>query len=198
MLAKATSFILILLSFQIGFMSSQAKAWDLRTSQEQDENSLAISGEMSQFALSGGSISGEGVRLDFNHSFQQNFSAEVFLSTALNTTAASSFTGFGGYALYNLFGTGLAKQQATSLDGVPLIRESEEQASIVQVGLGLNQYLLNGSKGVYSSSGVGVVGNYIFKAFKYNLKASAKYSALVSDNTAVQGLFLSLGIVFPL
>jgi hypothetical protein len=187
-----------LILFLLFFLSLQAKAWDLRTSLNQQENSLAVSGEMSQFSLSGGSISGQGIRLDFNHSFQQNYSAEIFLSTALSSTGASSFTGYGGYGFYDLWVTGHARHQVTAIDGVPVLQESEEQSQVLQVGLGLNQYLLNGSKGVYSSSGFGVAANYIFRLSKYNIKTSGRYSSLISNNTSVQALSLSIGIVFPL
>lgn len=190
--------ILALLFFFVLQLGFQAKAWDLRTSLDQQENSLAISGEISQFSLSGGSISGQGIRLDFNHSFQQNYSAEVFLSTALSSTGASSFTGYGGYGFYDLWATGHARHQVTAIDGIPVLQESEEQTQVFQVGLGISQYLLNGSKGVYSSSGFGAAANYIFRLSKYNIKASGRYSSLISNNTSVQAVSLSIGIAFPL
>jgi hypothetical protein len=189
---RANFVLLILLS------ASFCRAWDVRTALSEQRNSLSISGEMSQFKTDGGSISGQGLRLDLAHSFQKNWSAEIFLSTAMGAAGASSFTGYGGYALYDLYSTGRARIQDTTVDGLPLIHESQDQEQLLQVGAGINQFLLNGSRGVYSSSGPGAAANYLFRMFKYNFKTSVRYSSLISNNTSVQAISFSLGMIFPL
>lgn len=193
MLVRNIFFFLIFL-----FLACEASAWDVRTTMTEQDNILGVSGEMSSFSLAGGNINGQGLRLDFSHSFQKSWAAEVFLSTALTTSGASSFTGYGGYAFYDLYSSGRNRNQQTAIDGIPLIQDSQEQTQLVQIGAGVNQYLLNGSRGVYSSSGLGVAANYIFRMFKYNFKASARYSSLTSNNVAVQAMSFSLGVVFPL
>lgn len=187
-----------LVFFFLLLLSSLAQAWDVKTSLSEQRNSLSISGEMSQFTTDGGSISGQGLRLDLAHAFQKSWSAEIFLSTAMGAAGASSFTGYGGYAFYDLYSTGKSRNQETSIDGIPLIRESQDQEQLLQLGAGINQYLLNGSRGVYSSSGPGAAANYLFRLFKYNFKTSVRYSSLVSNNTSVQAISFSLGMVFPL
>jgi hypothetical protein len=165
----------------------------------EQKNSLSISGEVSELSTADGSVSGQGLRLDLSHSFQKNWSAEVFLSSAMASNGASSFTGYGGYAFYDLYSKGgRSRVQETSVDGVTLIRETEDQSQLFQIGAGINQYLLNGSRGVYSSSGPGAAANYLFRMFKYNFKASARYSSLISNNTSVQAMSVSLGMIFPL
>jgi len=180
----------------LGF-SASAWSYDLRSQVETQNNMLAVSGEMSSFKLETGSISGTGIRVDFSHSFSPKLGIELFLSTALGQES-SSFTGFGGYAFYNLLTECCDQNRILYVDGVPAVSENLKMKHLFQVGVGVNQFLLNGSKGVYSSSGPGLGANYLFQLYRFQIKASARLSEMISNNNKVQGTFLSLGVAFPL
>ncbi|RYZ80502.1 MAG: hypothetical protein EOP04_25765 [Proteobacteria bacterium] len=125
---------------------------------------------------------------------------ELFLASALNPSGGgqSSFTGLGGYVLYNLYGNCCMEQRTISVDGRPMITETTEKRSSLQVGLGLDQYFLNGSKSVYSASGLGIGLNYQFRFMKYNFKASYRHSQMTTGQLKIGGDFIGLGMVFSL
>lgn len=181
-------------------VSATCFGYDLKSQVESQSNLLGISGEMSSFQLDEGRIVGTGIRLDFAHSFSPKWGIDLFLSTALGNEqgVSASFTGFGGYAFYNLFSECCDQNRALLVDGVPVVSESQELKHLFQIGLGINQFLLNGSKGVYSSSGLGFGVNYYFRVMRFHLKASARQAQMISNENKVQGTFLGLGIVFPL
>lgn len=183
-------------------LSSTAFGLDLQFHQVERKNSLAVTGEMGQFKLEGGSFSGSGLRADFSHSFNRKLDLELFLSSALSTgggdSVSSSFTGYGGSIYYNLFSECCEFKKTLSLNDIPVLQESQMSRSRFQIGMGLNQYLLNGSEGVYSSSGLSVGVNYLFPVWGFDLKASVRHLEMVSGSNKIKGLFAGFGFVFSI
>lgn len=181
-------------------LSLCAHAYDVRTVVNENKSSLAVSGEMSQFTLDEGSISGTGVKVDFSHGFTKDIALELYLSTAIGggSSVSASFTGLGGYALYNLLGTCCQENRTISVDGTTVVKETMAQKHLLQVGIGLDQILLNGSKGVYSTSGLGIGGNYQFNVWDFKVKISARMAQMTANKEKVQATFFGAGLVFPL
>lgn len=177
-----------------------AHALDLRSQLNSQSNLLTAAGEMSTFTLDEGKIEGQGAKIDFYHSTSSKVGVELFVSSALSggQSVSSSFTGLGGYALYNVLTECCAQTRTAMLNGVPVVTDAQPANHLFQVGLGLNQYFLNGSRGVYSLSGPGFAANYLFRVYGWQLKSSIRTAQLVSNQTKVQGVSLSIGLVFPL
>ncbi|HRO67193.1 MAG TPA: hypothetical protein PL182_06495 [Pseudobdellovibrionaceae bacterium] len=176
------------------------QALDLKSSVSKETNSLSISGETSQFKLEDGSLSGTGIRADFLHALNRKLSVEIFLSSAFSNdkSISSSFTGYGGTFYYNLFSECCEESRTVTMDGTPLLYENQNRGRQLQIGLGLNQYLLNGSQGVYSASGLGIGANYVFGIRSWNVKISGRFADMVSGDNKVQATFLGIGLLFPL
>lgn len=177
-----------------------AQALDIRSETQIKKSFLGVSGEFSQFKLEEGAISGSGVKVDFTHAFAKKAALEVFLTSAVNSTGGvqASFTGLGAYALYSLFGNCCEEDKTLTVDGKPVLRDRIEKGSSVLIGLGLDQFFLNGAKTVYSTSGLGLAVNYQFRFYRYNFKAEARHSQMVAGQTKIIGDFFSLGMVFTL
>lgn len=190
----------IIISFLVLFAPSALWALDMRTEMIQKKSFLGISGEFAQFNLDGAAISGSGLKIDFAHAIQDKFNLDIYLSSAVNSTGGVqvSFTGLGGYAFYNVFGNCCQENRVIYIDGKPLVTENIEKESSLQVGLGLDQYFLNGAKTVYSTSGLGVAVNYQFKMFHQNFKAEFRHSQMSSGQNKITGNFFSLGMIFVL
>lgn len=179
------------------FFSPVASALDLRATTSAQDNLLAFSAETASIQVKDGSLQGNGVRVEFSHAVTPKWVLETFLSTALSGTS-SSFTGFGGYVTYSLFSSCCQQDRKILVDNTTVIDEYRGQNHVFQVGAGLNQYFLNGSAGVYSSSGPGVELNYLFHWSKWQFKASARMAQMTISQSAAQGTFLTFGLVFPL
>lgn len=190
---KLLSFLVLL-----QFLAFSAGAVDLRTDQSRTKSFLTASGEFSQFTLEEGSIAGSGLKVDFTNAFTDKLALEIFLSSGLNTSGGASFTGLGGYTYYNLLGECCATVRTVLVDGRPTVTETSIRGQNLQVGLGLDQYFLNGSKSVYSASGLGFAAVYQFALFKYNFKAEARHSMMNAGQNKIQGNFVSFGVVFAL
>lgn len=178
--------------------SSSVQAMDLHVQQERSKSFLTASAEFSQFVLEEGSIGGSGLKVDFLNAFSDNVSLEIYLASAINTTGGSSFTGLGGYTFYNVYGDCCLTNRRVILDGKPMVTETTLKGANFQVGVGLDQFFLNGSKSVYSASGLGLAAIYQFPLFKYNFKAEARHSRMTAGENKIQGTFFSFGIVFAL
>jgi len=188
----------ILTLFALLQASSVAQAMDMRTELSQTKSFLTASGEAAQFTLEEGSLSGSGLKVDFTNSFSEKVALEVYLSSAINTAGGSSFTGLGGYTFYNIWGECCATVRTVSIDGKPMLTETSVRGQNLQVGLGLDQFFLNGSKSVYSASGLGLSVIYQFALYKYNFKAEARHSQMNAGTNKIQGNFVSFGVVFAL
>lgn len=178
--------------------SSSALAMDLHLQQERAKSFLTASAEFSQFSLEEGSIGGSGLKVDFQNAFSDKVSLEIYLASAINTTGGSSFTGLGGYTYYNVYGDCCQTNRRVILDGKPMVTETTPKGTNFQVGVGLDQFFLNGSKSVYSASGLGLSAIYQFALFKYNFKAEGRHSRMTAGENKIQGTFFSFGLVFAL
>ena len=187
---------LVFVLFTVFINSSHAM--DMRTDVSKTKSFLTASGEVAQFTLDEGSISGSGLKVDFNNSFSDKVSLQLYLASALNTAGGASFTGLGGYTYYNVLGECCATIRTVSIDGKPILTETSVRAQNLQVGLGLDQFFLNGSKSVYSASGLGVSVIYQFSLSKYNFKTEARHSQMTAGQNKIQGNFFSFGMVFAL
>jgi hypothetical protein len=185
-----------LLCFQL--IAASTFAMDMRTELSQTKSFLTASGEMAQFTLEEGQISGSGLKVDFTNSFSDKVALEVYLASALNTSGGASFTGIGGYTYYNVLGECCATVRTVAVDGKPMITETSLRGQNLQLGLGLDQFFLNGSKSVYSASGLGLSVIYQFPLFNYSFKTEARHSQMTAGQNKIQGTFFSFGVVFAL
>ncbi len=190
---KLLSLAVILLLF-----ASPAFAVDIVTEIKETKNYLSAGLEYAQFSLGSGSITGSAIRVDFTHYFSNNYSIEMFITSAVNASTSSSFTTLGGYFYYTLTGDCCSFNKIISLDGAPIVMESTNKKNSLKVGLGIDQVFLNGSKSVYSISGLGFGAEYDFKMFNKLFKAASRYSVMSSNNNSIQGLFFSLQMTFGL
>lgn len=185
----------------LSLLTSSSWALDLKSEVKESKSQISPSLEISQFSISEGTLTGTGGKIDFSHNFTKGMNVELYFSTALTAKGSSlqsSFTGLGGYIFYSLWGDCCDLRKTHSIDGVSIITETVESKNSLEIGVGLDQFFLNGSKAVYSSSGFGVGMNYRFRLFDYNLKFSTKYSMLTANNVAASGIFFGLGMIFPL
>lgn len=195
---KVSSMTLLKAVLFLVSLHSSAWAMDMEVEESRTRSFLAVSGEGSQFTLEEGALSGSGVKVGFANSFTEKTTLGVFLSSALNTSGGASFTGLGGYVYYTLLGDCCTTVRKLQVDGRTLVTESSEGGQSLQVGFGLDQFFLNGSKSVYSSSGLGASLAYQFSLWSYRFKAEARHSQMTAGQNKIQGNFFSLGMVFDL
>ncbi len=165
------------------------------------QNSFLIgSGQFSRFTTDEGSIQGTGLKASYFHIFKKQIALDVFFSTALSGSknVSNSFTGLGAYVFYNLLGNCCNTTEKTYIDGRLHITDSVTANNSLFVGLGVDQYYLNGAKTVYSASGIGLGIKYQFSLFSFRWEASGQYSLLNSGSTKLSGLSVAGGIIFPL
>jgi hypothetical protein len=187
------------LTFSFLFLTVKSHALDLDLTSEVKErrSTLAASYENASFSLPDGDIKGSGIKIDFSHAFKKDYAMEVYLSSAINGQQ-SSFTGLGGYLYYTLLGNCCEVNKTVTVGGQPVLTERELNTNSLRIGFGVDQFLLNGSKAVYSASGIGFGASYQFALFNYQFKASIRSSTMSVNTSRVQGLFYGLGMVFPL
>lgn len=192
-----TSILAALISW---FVSINASALEIKTETSTSSNYLSASGEFAQFTLPEGYIRGDGLRVDFMHYFSNKMSFDAFLGSAVNSqsSVSSSFTGLGGYFYYTAFGNCCAMKKTISSGGAPILIETQAKKNSVSVGVGLDQFFLNGTAAVYSVSGLGVGAKYQFNLFNYNFETAARYSMMSASGVSIKGLFVSAGVVFGL
>lgn len=178
----------------------QSLAFDLRSEISEQKNRLGVLFETSSFKLTEGEIKGAGGRIEFSHAFNSKLSMDLGLATALNNenSVQSTFTGFSGYGFYSLFTDCCGKQRNMTLNGHSILTESDNQPQVFQVGIGLEQFFLNGSRGVYSFSGPGIAANYQITLWSVCFKASARYTEMETQQTKVKATLFGLGVMFPL
>lgn len=182
------------------FCSLVAHAQSVGVDWQQKTNYLSASYEHSQLTLPNGSISGEGVRADFDHYFKYGISFDFNLSMALNdqNLVSTSFTGLGAYFYYSIFGNFGDQKKTVLLDNAPVLSERTRGHNSFEAGLGLDQLFLNGTTSVYSVSGLGLGAKYRFVLFKQDFEAAGRYSVMSSGSNSITGMFISLGMSFPL
>ncbi len=195
LLRAATATTLAVLLF-----SSNSFANEFRTKFENQKNNIAVLGITSSFQTDEGTITGSGIGVDFAHGFNDNLTMDVSISTALSQGkgVSSSFTGVSGFVYYNFLSACCDKYKTVSVANAPVFTETVLSPYLLQVGAGINQYFLNGSRGVYSSSGLGVGANFFFRAWDYQIKLSGRVSQMTTNEMQVQGVYMGAGLVFPL
>lgn len=187
-----------LLFFSVCF--AQASEYSLTQTIDSKKSFLGASYENSSFKLTDGEIKGSGVKIDFAYFFSQKLNLEMALSTALNAQSSTqaSFTGIEGYLYYTLLGDSYDTLRNVSLNQQTVFVDRNQKMNSLMIGVGVDQYLLNGSKSVYSASGLGAGMIYRFNLFNYNFKAGVRSSTMTAGAQKMQGLFYSLGLVFTL
>lgn len=193
---KQLSFLLLLLfAFRAG-----AEGLSLETSTEEKTSFLAFSLDYGRFTLPEGSIVGYGGQLDFTHFFSSSISVDAYFSSALGNDGgiSSTFTGFGGYINYLVLGQCCSARHTVSVAGFPTVTETEKLGNLLQLGVGVDQYFLNGTQSVYPASGLGIQASYDFNLIGKRLRVAGRDSFMTANKVKVQGLFFSVGLVFPL
>ena len=122
------------------------------------------------------------------------------MSTALSAEGqvSTSFTGLGAYFNFVAYGDCCNKIKTVFVNGALSTTETTKSSARVLLGVGLDQYLLNGNRNVYSTSGPGVSASYYFPIWRFLGKLSAKFSQMITDEENVSGSFIGLGLVFDL
>lgn len=161
---------------------------------------LGASYEFSQFTADRGDIVGSGGRIYFLHSFTNNFSAQIYLSAALNNQGETqnSFTGVGGTMYYTLFGKSYLQKKEIYLSSQLVATETIEPTPTLLAGAGISQYFFNGNEGVYSASGFNLALSYSFTFYKIRWEALAKYNLLGAGSASVTGTNFAFGFAIPL
>lgn len=190
-----------LLSLLLLFVSSNAFAEgvELQTTLDDQKSAVTVSGEMAQFKLPGGTISGMGGKIEYSRYLTKRISIDPFFAMAFGAQGgvSSTFTGFGGYVNYTLLGDCCASSKSITLEGRSLVNEVKPRTSLLRVGLGFDQVFLNGDKAVYPASGLGAGASYEFPIFGFNLRLAARTSFMTANSQAIQAFFFSAGLNFP-
>lgn len=175
-------------------------AQNFKITVDQKKSQLAVLGVLTTFQTEEGSLSGNGISLDFSHAFNSKLTVDLTVSTALSFGGAvtNSFTGLNGYIYYNFLAPCCEESKVWTLNGAPLLTEKMSEPFLLQLGAGLNQYFLNGNRGVYSASGLGIGAQFHFRLWSYQVKVMAKSGQLSSNENQVTSLVLGAGLVFPL
>jgi hypothetical protein len=179
-------------------LSAPAFAISTNVETHDEDNYFTGSFEHSDFKLPAGAITGTGAKVSFSHYFKRSISFDIYLSSALGGGGSATATGLGGYFYYTLFGDFGGSSKTVSLEGVPVLVERKPKSSSLQLGLGLDEFFLNGSEQVYSVSGFGFGAKYQFELFHQYFEVGGRYSMMSTNNTPVKGTFFGFGILFPL
>lgn len=198
MIARPLNFFLFALLFCGFAVHAENDILSLTSKKEASRSTLGLAADISQFSFSGASIQGTGLKADFTHYITDRIGAEVFLSTALTSSGSNSFNGFGTYAHYSLFSDCCGLTQKVKVGGQDLLEEQIPRSFKLQVGAGLNQYLFNGSSGVYSMSGPGAMVQAVDTFWGFTWLAGARMMLLSNGHISASGLSLYIGVSFSL
>ncbi len=160
---------------------------------------LSTTLEWTKLTLGDQDVDAQGIQLQYNYSFSNRLFFEGFISTAMTSgegALQSSFVGFGAYALYSFFGNCCEVQKTVSVDSRQIISEEVPSSWLLLAGVGVDQYLLNGTKGVYSSTGFGVEVSALFPVGSYTGRVNFKSSQLTAGALSVPAMFAGVGMVF--
>ncbi len=182
------------------FLGIHAKAIDsfFRTEEVEKNNFLTLSAEKLTFKNDANPFDSSGLEIDFGHHFKWPFEVNVSFFTALSAQQKVSVSGFSSGLSYDLIGTCCGANRTTYLGQEPIIIEKSRLSHLLQLGFGIDSYYFDGSKFVYSSSGLHLSMNYRFNFFGYNFKISGKQSQLKINNDKINATVFGLGLVFPL
>ncbi|NUN05216.1 MAG: hypothetical protein HUU57_05595 [Bdellovibrio sp.] len=184
----------------LAILVSSPTAWALSidSSLKEVNTSATVSTEFSQLAVEGESISGSGLKLGFDFLLTNHISTEFLLATTLdpNNGFQTSYTALGLYGSYNLLDASRYTRKI-QLNGKNIFIERHEAPQKLSVGLGFEQVLLNGSRGVYSASGPGLSITYQRELFGWNTVFAVRKAMLKSNTLDVDFLALNLGVNIP-
>lgn len=196
-LLKLTLFSFLLLT---GFNKARAGELSLRTDDTVTGNQISLGFNSSTLTAEGGTIQGSGIKVDFTHYFASKLSMELNLAAAfsMDSKIQNSFTGLGGIVYYTLTGQCFETRSNVYVNEMLIASEATTQSRCFRVGGGLQQYFLNGSKNIYSGSGLGVSAAYHFNLWDYNFKATGGYSMISAGKTQLGNINLGISFIFSL
>ena len=175
-------------------------AWALSIDSSLKENntSATVCSEFSQLSVEGESITGSGLKLGFDFLMTNHISTEFLLATTLdpNNGFQTSYTALGLYGSYNLLDAS-SYTRKLQLNGKNVFIEKHEAPQKLMIGVGFEQVLLNGSRGVYSASGPGLGITYQREFFGWNTVLGVRKTMLKSNTLDVDFLALNLGVNIP-
>lgn len=198
MIARRPNLLLLLFLFCGFSVHADNDVLSLTSKKEASRSTLGLAADISQFKFTGASIQGSGIKADFTHYLTDRIGAEVFLSTALTNSGSNSFNGFGTYAHYSFFSDCCGLTQKLKIGGQDLLEEQIPRSFKLQVGVGLNQYLFNGSSGVYSMSGPGAMVQAVDTFWGFTWFGGARTMFLSNGHIGASGLSVYLGLSFSL
>jgi hypothetical protein len=192
LLLKLSLFACLLLPMQSHALES------LSMSETTQRSHLSVTGEMAHFVLGDQSLDTQGAQIQYSYSLYDNLRLEAFISTAFGGASglSSSFFGFGGYGMYSVWGDCCQVRKSLSLNSKNLFIEQSPDTFSVLIGGGIDQYLLNGAKGVYSSSGFGLAASLIYPFASWSLRFNIKQSFLTASGQTIDATFAGAGAAF--
>lgn len=180
--------------------SITARAEDFEISENTERSRLSVVTQFGSMTLGGQSLSTQGVQLQYGYSVLEYLQVEAFLATALSSGSSSglssTFTGLGLYGLYPVWGRNIQTKKQLLLNSKSIYTEVTSSSSMLLIGAGVDNYLLNGSKGIYSSTGAGIELSFLFPVWEYTGRANLKYTNLEAGGKVVEMMFADLGISF--
>lgn len=182
----------------IAVCSPTAWALSIDSSMKEVNTSATVSTEFSQLAVEGENIMGSGLKLGFDFLLTNHISSEFLLATTLdpNNGFQTSYTALGLYGSYNLLDASRYTRKL-QLNGKNIFIERHEAPQKLSIGLGFEQVLLNGSRGVYSASGPGLNITYQRELFGWNTVLAVRKAMLKSNTLDVDFLALNVGVNIP-
>lgn len=190
--------IVALIAIAIAF-SSGAKAAALTVDDLVKRSRVSVTAEWTKLSLGNQDIDAQGIQLQYDYSFSNRIFFEGFISTSMTATDGalqSSFVGFGGYGMYSFFGSCCEVHKSVSVDSRSVLVEEVPNSWLLLAGAGVDQYLLNGTKGVYSSTGFGLQLSALVPLGSYTGRVNFKSSQLTSGALSIPAMFLGVGLVF--
>jgi hypothetical protein len=173
----------------------------LRSEINEYKSQITASYELTDLKTDEGNIAGAGLRVTFNHWLTPSLSLDFGASVAINNQSSvqsNSFTGFNFFTYYNVFGKPYGSEKKIQISDHSLLTERQKQRHSLFVGAGVSQYFLNGNRGVYSASGLGVGAIYQFQIWNTLLRLSSRWNQLEASQIKIDGLSYDLGICFSL
>ncbi|MGE5087292.1 MAG: hypothetical protein ACM3MG_13385 [Bacillota bacterium] len=189
--------ILMVLAF---FLSMTARADEFQVTEKMERSRLSLLSQFGSMTLGGQSLTTQGIQIQYGYSVFEKLQLEGFIATALSLGnsegLSSTFTGLGLYAFYPLLGRNIQTHKQLLLNSKSIYSEVSSSSILLLVGAGLDNYMLNGSKGIYSSTGAGVEASCLFPIWGYTGRANLKYTNLEAGGKAVEMMFADLGLSF--
>ncbi|MFM6928383.1 MAG: hypothetical protein ACKOX6_07955 [Bdellovibrio sp.] len=180
--------------------SVTAQAEDFQISETTERSRLSMLFQFGSMTLGGQSLSTQGMQIQYGYSLIEQLQIEGFLATALSSGESSglssTFTGLGLYALYPVWGRNIQAKKQLLLNSKNIYSEVSNSSSLLLIGGGVDNYMLNGTKGIYSSTGAGVEASYLFPIWGYTGRANLKYTNLDAGGKVVELMFADVGLSF--